>query len=106
MWCSRQIGDEQPMGRRKRYCSHACRQRAYEKRRMMTGEGMIKVDDDSVLVRRTELESLQDRLYVLRSAVEILDAAVRDSADGDELTSVAREVIAAAGDLDKLWIAP
>lgn len=73
---------------------------------MMTGDGMIKLDDDSVLIRRTELESLQDRLYVLRSAVEILDAAVQDGAGADELVTVAREVIAATGDLDKLWISP
>ena len=72
----------------------------------MTGDGMIKLDDDSVLIRRTELESLQDRLYVLRSAVEILDTAVQDRAGIDELVGVAREVIAATGDLNKLWISP
>lgn len=105
-WCSRKILDDQPMGRRKRYCSTSCRQRAYEKRRLMTGEGMIKVDADAVVIRRSELESLQDRLYVLRSAVEVLDAAVQDGAGAEELTAVAREVVAASGDLDRLWISP
>lgn len=72
----------------------------------MAGGGTITVDEDSVLVRRAELENLQDRLYVLRSAVEVLAGAVRDDAERDELTAVAREVIAATGDLDKLWLSP
>ena len=72
----------------------------------MTGDGMIKVDDDSMLLRRTELENLQDRLYVLRSAVEILEGAIQEGAGKCELINVAREVVAAAGDLDKLWISP
>ncbi|GAB3299823.1 hypothetical protein GCM10027298_13220 [Epidermidibacterium keratini] len=61
---------------------------------------------DDVVVRRVELESLQDRLYVLRSAVEVLEAAVTDQADAAELRSVSKEVIAACGDLDRLWVSP
>lgn len=72
----------------------------------MRGDGLMQVDDDSVLVRRGELESLQDRLYVLRSAVEVLAAVVDEHGDRDELASVAREVVAATGDLDKLWLSP
>lgn len=66
----------------------------------------MHVDADSVVVRRTELEYLQDRLYVLRSAVEELDRAVKESAAPKELTMVAKEVVAATGDLDKLWVVP
>ncbi|WP_208378945.1 hypothetical protein [Cumulibacter soli] len=105
-WCSRKIIDAQPTGRRKKYCSHACRQRAYERRRLMSGTGVLQLEEDSVVVRRAELESLQDRLYVLRSAVEVLQAAVDDNANSAELVSVAREVVAATGDLDRLWISP
>lgn len=72
----------------------------------MRGDSLMQVDDDSVLVRRGELESLQDRLYVLRSAVEVLAAVVDERGDRDELASVAREVVAATGDLDKLWLSP
>lgn len=72
----------------------------------MTGEGMIALDEDSVVLRRAELESLQDRLYVLRNAVEVLESAVQEGAGTAELTSVAREVVAATGDLDRLWITP
>ncbi len=72
----------------------------------MTGGGGIDVPDDAVVISRSELESLQDRLYVLRSAVEVLDGAVRDGADVAELRSVAREVVAATGDLDRLWVSP
>lgn len=72
----------------------------------MTGGGSAKVSEDAVVIARAELESLQDRLYVLRSAVEVLDGAVTDEADAAELRQVAREVIAATGDLDRLWITP
>ncbi len=66
----------------------------------------MRVDADSVVVRRTELEYLQDRLYVLRSAVEELDRAVQEKASLREMTTVAKEVVAATGDLDKLWVVP
>lgn len=105
-WCSRRIVDDQPIGRRKRYCCQSCRQRAYEKRRQMNGDGTMPVADDAVVIARAELESLQDRLYVLRSAVEVLEGAVQDKASAGELTAVAREVIAATGDLDRLWVTP
>lgn len=104
LWCSRQIHNDSTLGRRRRYCSQACRQRAYEKRHQQSGSGGVGPDD--VVVRRTELESLQDRLYALRSAVEVLESAVADKADAAEMRSVAREVVAAAGDLDRLWVSP
>ena len=72
----------------------------------MSGDGRIEVPEDAVVITRAELESLQDRLYVLRSAVEVLDGAVEDKADAAELRSVAREVVAASGDLDRLWVSP
>lgn len=71
----------------------------------MSGDGVSR-PDESVLIGRAELESLQDRLYVLRSAVEVLQLAVDDGAEAAELSSVAREVVAAAGDLDRLWVTP
>lgn len=94
------------MGRRKRYCTQSCRQRAYEKRRQLAGDGTMTVGADAVVLNRSELESIQDRLYVLRSAVEVLADAVDDGADAGELSAVAREVVAAAGDLDRLWVTP
>ncbi|PRZ40713.1 hypothetical protein CLV47_11410 [Antricoccus suffuscus] len=66
----------------------------------------MHVDTDAVVVRRIELEYLQDRLYVLRSAVEELDRSVKEKASLQEMTTVAKEVVAATGDLDKLWIVP
>ena len=103
-WCSKKIVNDASIGRRKQYCGQACRQRAYEKRRQQ--QGGLDVDADSVAVRRAELEHLQDRLYVLRSAVEELGRALQDGAPLSELTTVAKEVVAATGDLDKLWVVP
>lgn len=72
----------------------------------MNGAATMTVAADAVVIGRSELESLQDRLWVLRSAVEVLQATVDDSGSAGELRSVAREVIAASGDLDRLWISP
>ncbi len=43
---------------------------------------------------------------MLRSAVEELDRAVQEKASPKEMTTVAKEVVAATGDLDKLWVVP
>lgn len=104
-WCSAKIPAQLSVGRRRRYCTQACRQRAYEKRHQQAG-GTAPVDPESVVVRRSELESLQDRLYVLRSAIEVLEDVLQESGEVGELRSVAKEVVAAAGDLSRLWVTP
>lgn len=102
-WCSRRIDNDLPIGRRRRYCTQSCRQRAYEKRRQQSSG---TAGPDEATIRRADLESLQDRLYVLRSAIEVLDATLEEQPTRDELISVAREVVSAAGDLDRLWVSP
>ena len=49
------------------YCGQACRQRAYEQRSATAKAGL---PGDVVLVSRSELDGLQDRLYQLRCALE------------------------------------
>ncbi|MEO6958012.1 MAG: hypothetical protein ABI137_14810 [Antricoccus sp.] len=102
-WCSRQIIDDLSTGRRKQYCSQACRQRAYEKRREQTLG--LPHDPEAVVINRVQMEYLQDRLYILRCAIEDLSLAM---ADGDHAGTliVATEVVHAAGDLDTLWVTP
>lgn len=104
-WCSAKIPTRLSVGRPRRYCAQACRQRAYEKRHQQAG-GIAQIDPESVAVRRSELESLQDRLYVLRSAIEVLEDVLRENGEVGELRSVAKEVVAAAGDLSRLWVTP
>jgi hypothetical protein len=54
-------------GRPKEYCRRSCRQRDYEARRRATEVGL---GDDQVIVARSELDALHDRLYELEAAIE------------------------------------
>jgi hypothetical protein len=49
------------------YCRRSCRQRDYEARRRATEAGL---GEDAVIIGRTELDELHDRLYELEAAVE------------------------------------
>lgn len=62
-------------------------------------------DADAVAISRVELEHLQDRLYILRCAIEDLSSAIGDGDNAGTL-SVATEVVHAAGDLNTLWVNP
>lgn len=72
----------------------------------MAGGDPVALDADSVTITRADLESLQDRLYVLRNALEILRDTLAEDAGAAELRHVAAEVVAAGGDLDRLWVSP
>lgn len=91
------------MGRTRRYCAQACRQRAYEQRHLL---GRAGLPADAVVVARADLDGLQDRLYQLRCAVEDVATALSEGATRGELEQVARHLVSAAGDLDRLWVAP
>lgn len=91
------------MGRPRRYCRQACRQRAYEQRAVAEQAGL---PDGAVVVRRAELDHLQDRLFQVRCALEDAEQALADDASRAELVTVLRNAVAAAGVLDRLWITP
>jgi hypothetical protein len=76
-------GAGEPWSNRPRgFCRRSCRQRAYEARRRARELG---VADSEVVLRRAELAELQDRIFVLRCAVEDVE---RDLADDDSPESV------------------
>jgi hypothetical protein len=91
------------VGRARRYCAQACRQRAYEHRHQLDRAGLPA---DAVVVSRRDLDHLQDRLYQLRCAVEDAATALDERAERGELESMLRNVVDAAGDLDRLWVTP
>ncbi|MGH3659539.1 MAG: hypothetical protein ACRDUA_23065 [Micromonosporaceae bacterium] len=61
------------LGRPRTYCRQSCRQRAYEQRAVAQRAGLPA---DAVVVSRSELEHLQDRLFQIRCAVEDAEAAL------------------------------
>jgi hypothetical protein len=64
------------------YCAQPCRQRAYEARRKAT---IVGVAPGHVVVRKSELDRLHDRVYELESA---LDDVAMDLADARSATAV------------------
>ncbi|MGH3731141.1 MAG: hypothetical protein ACRDTU_20685 [Micromonosporaceae bacterium] len=91
------------LGRPRTYCRQSCRQRAYEQRAVAQRAGLPA---DAVVVSRSELEHLQDRLFQIRCAVEDAEAALADNAPAAELRTVLRHAIDAAGDVQRLWVTP
>ncbi|GGL91552.1 hypothetical protein [Nakamurella endophytica] len=89
-WCNRELPEAGRVGRRRRYCSHACRQRAYESRRAVErGE----LPQDAVVLTIAERDDLADRLYQVRCAAEDVATALAESADRDELAAVVRALL-------------
>ena len=72
------------------FCRQACRQREYQSRLRAQEAGL---SEQELVVARTELDELRDKLYVLECAV---DDARRDLAEGDDAGRILGEVLAAA----------
>jgi hypothetical protein len=66
-----------PTGRPRVYCRRSCRQRDYEARQRAAELGL---SESELVMARSELEDLKDKLYVLEAAVEDVD---RDLAASD-----------------------
>jgi hypothetical protein len=83
------------------YCGQACRQRAYEQRTTTTKAGL---PGDVVVVKRSELDGLQDRLYQLRCALEDVQTLLTERPTKAELERSLAELLRSTGRLDKLWV--
>ncbi len=66
-WCRRPLPPRAATGRPRRFCQPACRQRAYEARRLASS---LHLGVGEVVVAKAELDQLHDRLYVLEAALE------------------------------------
>jgi hypothetical protein len=89
------------VGRPRMYCGQACRQRAYEQRTATSKAGL---SGDVVLVTRSELDGLQDRLYQLRCALEDVQTLLGERHTKAELERSLTEVLRSTGRLDRLWV--
>ncbi|HET9141602.1 hypothetical protein [Actinophytocola sp.] len=102
-WCGARLADDGraggKVGRPRRYCAQACRQRAYERRAAVQRGGL---PEDAVVLSPTELADLQDRLFQLRCAAEDVATAAGDGAGPGELRDLAAHVIKTAADLERL----
>ena len=81
-WCSRQLPQQDGVGRRRKYCGQACRQRAYENRNALTRS---ELPVDAVVLSAREHEDLADRLYQTTCAAEDVATALAEGASPAEL---------------------
>lgn len=100
-WCRNVLPAQESVGRPRLYCGQACRQRAYEQRSATAKAGLSA---DVVLVTRTELDGLQDRLFQLRCAVEDVQTLLAEKPTKAELERALGELVRSTGRLDRLWL--
>ena len=81
-WCGRPLPQASSRGRPRQYCRQSCRQRHYEARHRAAELGL---GEDELVLARSELEALRDRLYVLECAIGDVE---RDLAAGLESTEL------------------
>lgn len=77
-WCGRGLPPPGRTGRPRQFCTQACRQKDYISRIRAEAAGL---SDAELVITRTELDDLRDKLYVLECAI---DDVRQDLADGDD----------------------
>ena len=80
-WCGRGFEPASGPGRPREFCKRSCRQRDYEARRRASERGL---DEDELILSRSELNELRDRLYVLAETVKDVEADLTDDEADDE----------------------
>jgi hypothetical protein len=100
-WCRKVLPQQGSVGRPRQYCGQSCRQRAYEQR---TATAKAGLPDDVVVVRRKELDGLQDRLYQLRCALEDVQTLLSERPTKAELERSLADLVRSTGRLDRLWV--
>ncbi|AGP30739.1 hypothetical protein [Corynebacterium terpenotabidum] len=97
-WCGREIA-QTGRGRRRRYCGHSCRQRAYEQRRDLAG---TSVPADALILSRETADELTDRLFTLRCSAEDVATAVEAGEDAGAIRELCRELIELAREAEAI----
>jgi len=98
-WCGRELPVQEGLGRRRRYCAHACRQRAYENR---NAHNRGDLPTDAVVLTASEAADLADRLYQMRCAAEDVATAVTERVKAVELAALVDTLMSAARAAERL----
>lgn len=77
-WCARPLPERSGAGRPREFCRRSCRQRDYESRRRAAEVGL---GEEELILARSSLHDLRDRIYVLEAAIEDVDGDLADSPD-------------------------
>ena len=92
-WCGRPLAQRAGPGRPREYCRQSCRQRDYEARQRASERGL---DEGEIVVTRSRLDALQDRLWILRCAIEDVDSDLARAAGPDEVRAALTWILEAA----------
>jgi uncharacterized membrane protein affecting hemolysin expression len=80
-------------GRPKEFCRASCRQADYLARQRSTDVGLSEAE---LIVARTSLDELRDKLYVLEAAVEDVDRDLADDSSEQTVRDALQWLLAAA----------
>ncbi|KAA8725212.1 hypothetical protein [Corynebacterium phocae] len=97
-WCGKGLPDS-GRGRPRKYCSPACKQRAYEQRNNVKG---TSIPQNAVIMTPERAEKIRDGLFELRCAAEDVSTAASEGASGEELQSLCDELVRMARELEEL----
>lgn len=97
-WCDTPI-EAGTRGRRRKYCSQACRQRAYEQRNNLAN---TNIPVNTVMLTPEQADQLKDQLFEVRCAAEDIREAVKDGASADELSELVDELVTLTRVTEKL----
>lgn len=98
-WCGRELAQQEGRGRRRKYCSPSCKQRAYEQRHQLGSSG---VPAGAVVLRPDRVEQLRDEVYELKCAAEDVRTAASEGADAQELSHLCDELVKIANRIERL----
>lgn len=92
-WCRRVFTAPDGPGRPREFCKRSCRQRDYEARRRASERGL---DETDLVVARSELDELRDRIYVLECALEDVARDLAGSPDPGDVREALDWLVQAA----------
>lgn len=102
-WCGKDVALTPGPGRKRKYCSDSCKQRAYEHRAAVRGQTRSSEPAATRRAQRTLSDDVMaDKLFELRCAAEDIATAVAEGAEHDEIDQLCVELVTMAKKLEKL----
>lgn len=99
-WCGAELAEQEGRGRRRKYCSDSCKQRAYEHRNNVAVTPAARRETSMTQARASKLH---DRLFQLRCAAEDIATAVDENADSREIEALCTELVTMAKEIERAY---
>ena len=98
-WCGVELPPHEGRGRKRKFCSSSCKQRAYEQRASVSG---TSIPAQAVILAPERADDLRDQLFQLRCAAEDIATAHREGADQREIAELCEELVSMAKRVERL----